>query len=700
MKRVLAAVLLFAACSCEPKPDPNRVAAVYRLKDARPAARIIAMRTLAPNASRAELAAIVRASSEASVEVRIEAARVLGQSSRPEAVDFLGAMLLEPDVRGARAGRFSVSHIDNDEVRSVAIEELSKKSDTKARAYIARAWASGGPRTRTSIGRIGPEVLANALEAETRQRLAQITSDKEDPRLPVRALAVEETAEHGTSEALAFVDAALATGQPLEAAAAARALGRVGAVEFAPQLTQAIIAQRAPIIVEAAADALLEMGSESVAPGVARALSNDSVDAASAVLTLLESVLPTDEARGEACAAVGVHLEPAFVARAARFAGAECTLPTPQPDDAPEVLVARFAAWTGASRRAPEMLERARALLDDDDASVAAWAAQWLALAGEPSDGPRLFALATTERQAVLLGRSVRDDVTQLKKDIIQAEDEEKRLSRARAGIDVPSGNVPRRLAKLLAERKTSEETEAYVPRPDSHAVLVAAAVGAARLGVDVLALGETLLSDGDVALRMVGVEMADVLEGEKGELLRRRAFENDDPRVARRMAIRNLAARREGALSQVVSLVDETPEAAGRVELALALEPHAADAVEALLHLATENDAAVPAATWALSAVDDPAVTALFIERLADSRFLGALDAAKGLRTRPGDDSVQALENAAFHPVAEVQAAAIDSLKAQKQCGFASALKPLENAFDARVRQSAQAFAAVCALK
>lgn len=700
MKRVVVFLLLFAAWGCEKKPDPERLAAMHRLKDPRPAARITAMRMLAADATRAELAAIVRASSEAPPEVRIEAARVLGRSSWPEAVDFLGAMLLEPDVRGARAGRFSVSHIDNDELRSVAIEELARKPGDKARAYIARAWATGGPRTRASIGRMGPDVLASALEAETRQRLAQIAADETDPRIPVRVATLQELAEHGTAESLATLGAALREGHPLEAAAAARALGQVNAVDFIPALMQELVSPRAPLIVEAAAEALLKMEVETVSAGVAKSLLVASDDAANAVLSLLESVEATDEIRGQACTAIGVQTDPSFTAGAARLAGVQCTLPIPEPDDSAETLVASFAAWTGAARRSPELFETARGLLAHEDAAVAAAAARWLAIAGEASDGPRLFAVATAERQLVLQGREDRDDLVRAKKEIFRAEDEAKRLSRARLGIDVPSGNMPRRLAQLLAERKAATEEAAFTPRPDSQALLVAAAVGAARLGVDMVAFGETLLSDGDIALRLAGVEIADVLGGEKGEHLRRRALANDDPKVTRTMAIRNLAAGRDGALAQVVSLVDETDDPTARIELAWALQPHASDAVDALLDLTAQKDGAVPIATWALTAVDEPAVTELFVERLLDSRFHGALDAARGLATRSGDDSARALSEAAFHPVPEVQAAAIDSLSIRKQCRFAPALKPLEKAFDARVRRSAEAFATFCTQK
>lgn len=699
MKRLVILASVLAACSCEPEPDPLRLQALHQLRDARPAARIAAMGVLAKGADRAELAAIVRASEGAPAQVRVAAARALGQSSLPEAVDFLGALLVEPEIVGDRSGRFSTAPlVGDDEVSAAAVEELAKKPGPKAKAYLARSWASGGPRTRALLVQAGPAVLADALAAETRQRARDSEEKRQDPRPQVRADAMEDFAFHGTAESLAVVEQALRSPEPVEAAAAARALAAIGAAQSVPALVaQVATVGRSAAVVAASVEALRELALEETAPVVARALDTAAGDAIAAIITSLELVEPSEEMRAAACRAAGRLTDLSLVSRAARLAGASCVLPLPDEDDPPEVLAARFAALSGASRREPKVLALARRSLEHEDAGVAYTAAGWLALAGEASDGPRLYQVAARERAAVLDGRRQRAEVVQLRKDIIRHQDDESRRARARLGLDLPASAIPRRLATLLAERRSASETSAFAPRPDYERVLVVAATGAARLGVDIAALVETMLSDGDVGLRLAAVEIADALSGESGDALRERALANSDPGVASTMAIRNLAARREGALQQVLALPLPSLDASARVEVASALAPHASQAVEPLLSLTLGGDAAVPVATWALRDVVDDEVTFMFVDRLADPRSLGALDAVLGLAARPGEMVTAALVDAAAHPIAEVQVAALHALSERGDCLAAVGLKPLADAFDARVRAAATALQQGC---
>lgn len=699
MKRLVVLACVFAACSCEPEPDPLRLQAVHQLKDARPAARIAAIRMLGKKSDRAELAAIVRASEGAPVSVRVAAAQAMGESSQPEAVDFLGALLLEPEVQGGRGNRFSTAPlVGDDEVSAAAVEALAKKSGPKAKAYLTRSWTSGGPRTRALMAKAGPSVLADALAAEARQRLAEIERMRSDPRAQVQADALEDLARHGTPEALAEVENALRSMEPVEASAAARALAMVGATRSVPALVAQVVAGRSPAIVTACVEALRELGLQESIPALAAALETAEDAAADAILTSLELAEPTDEARASACRAAIRLTDPSLASRAAWLAGAACTLPLPAEDDPPAVLAARFAALSGASRREPKVLSLARASLDHEDAGVAEAAAGWLALAGDKSDGPRLYTVAMVERAAVLDGRMERAERVQLKKDAVQFQRDQMRIARARTGIDLPVYEMPRKLAKLLEERRTASEVGSFSPRPGYDRLLVVAAAGAARLGVDVSLLVETMLSDGDKALRLAAVEIADAIGGEKASSLRERALANDDQAVAAQMAIRNLTAGRPEALDQALAIPLSELEAPMRVELADALARHAEEATPVLLALTRGGDAAVPVAAWALRDVVGEEVTQMFIDRLADPRQLGALDAVIGLAERPGEAVTEALVDAASHPAAPVQVAALQALASRGDCDSSARLQPLADAFDARVRAAAAALLKACA--
>src|SRR5690606_7651508 len=124
------------------------------------------------------------------------------------------------------------------------------------KAYLARSWDTGGPRTRALLLRAGPEVLAHALDAEVRRRTRAIDEKRDDPRPPVRADAIGELARHGTPDAIAEVERALSSNEPVIASAAARALATVGAEQSVAALAREVASGRLPALVQAGAEAL------------------------------------------------------------------------------------------------------------------------------------------------------------------------------------------------------------------------------------------------------------------------------------------------------------------------------------------------------------------------------------------------------------------------------------------------------------
>lgn len=696
MKRCVWLVLFLAACGCEPKPDPARLAALQRLGDPRPEARVVAINTLAQGADRAELAAIARASAEAPASVRIAAAKAFGQSTHRDAIDFLGAMLVQPDVRSHRSSPFARAHLPgDDEVRAVVVEQLASQPDDKAGAYLARAWRTGGPRMRAELARRSSVIVRRAILEESKRRVLSARTEREDARPQVRADALFALVEHGGEDVPALLEQALVEGHPLEQVAAARAVGTFGLREFAKNLWPLLTDAASEPVIEAAAEALEHLR-VTEPPSSFQGFPARSEASARALLSLLESLVPSDEVRRAACVGAMEAQTAELAERAARLAGPACSLPLPSEEESPEIQARRFAALRGGARRVPELLSLARRQLDAWDAPLAAEAGAWLAMAGDSSDARRLYDVAVRERQAVIEGREDRTEAIEQKKDAVHAIAEERRLSAARAGIDLPPV-VPNRLQKLLAERKFASEVETYSPRPGSNELLARSALGAARLGYDVAPFAETLLTDGDAGLRHVGVLLADVLDGAPGQRVRRRALLSDELEVALDMAIRNLDAKRDGALEDAISLLARLDEATLRVRLAQALAPHGAQAKDALLALARGNDAAVPVATWALSDVEDEAVTELFRERLRDSRAFGALDAVWALGNRAGAEVSRALWDAAFHPSADVQAAAVRALAERGDCEDPQSIIALEDAFERTVREATTKYRQAC---
>src|SRR6185437_12230725 len=87
--RRLAWVSALAALACAPKPDPERIKLLRHLRDARPAARIVAIQQLAPHANREETAAIARAAEDMTSDVRKAVALALAKSDAEIADDLI-----------------------------------------------------------------------------------------------------------------------------------------------------------------------------------------------------------------------------------------------------------------------------------------------------------------------------------------------------------------------------------------------------------------------------------------------------------------------------------------------------------------------------------------------------------------------------------------------------------------------------------
>lgn len=674
------ASLLATACSQETERPLERRKLLNRLRDARPAGRIVAIRGLAAEADREELVAIVRAADGASEEVRIEVARALGASKRPEAVEFLGAMV----VSGATA-RADAS----DAVRAEAIAGLALQGGPKADAYLVRAFAHGGPASRAAVAAAGADALKHAIAAETSARKASLLAAAHAGPPPARAAALEELGDHGTPDVVAVLDEALASENPLVASGAAHGIARADAKQLVPQLTRVVGAGR-PGVVAAAAHTLAELGAGPAKAELLSALARNRPEETDALLAALETIAADDEMRGAACAAALTSTHRSGAIRALRLAGASCVVPVEVPETN---AAARLALLTERKVKDARVLARARTLLGDEDAELAIAAARYLTAIGDRADGARLLAAAETQHRACLEGWLERRRVMEAKRLATKIRDED--AKRQFEGIIEDTSKLDRpesKLEALVARRRAASESATFEPRDGAVDFLVAAGVGAARLGADVTMLVETLLNDEQSRLPIAAIAIADA---SSGEAAREKCRTHADPAVQAEMAIADLTAGRPGAAERAGKLL-ALAEAETAARLVEALTPNAAAMKEALMQAAGSRGAAVGPAVHALGPLVGDDVTELLVDRVRSSGGHGAFEASIALANRDGALATKGLLVAATHPMPEVQTIALEALAARKACGSPS-LAALSDAFDRRVREAAGRFVSAC---
>jgi HEAT repeat protein len=673
---VVAGPIASALPGCRPSRDETqRKHLVARLRDARPAARILAIRELAPDADREETAAIARAAREAPADVRREIAAALGKSKQPSAIDFLGAMLRDPD----------------DSVKAAAVQSLEAKDGERPAGYVVHAYQSGGPHVREAIAEGRPDLFRRAVQMEAADWRRRVDEHRKDGHPTVRADALAETGRDATEPIIAELSARLVDPDPSMAAAAAAGLANARATDQVPAIAQ-LLQSTTPLVVDAAAVSLRELGAQPAADNLAAALERSSGDAAGHILDALEDLKLTPAATESLCRVATGHADGLVALRAARLVSDACTIPVVLPE-APKDAGPRLLVLAAFNRRDPAALRRARTLLDDLDARVGADAAAYLGRCGGPSDATALVNRAQSGLAALVRARAEAADRA---KHPAQTQDQEalaKQLAMLREVLGESSAEklaqaqprVANKLAQLIEKRRSSATLAPVEDRPGAIDLLSTAAIAAAHLHGNVSGLADSLLSDPEPSVRAIAPEIADFL-GDTGEPLRVRLRQDADPEVRLRMAALDLQAGREGALDRLAQLAADV-DPGDRTWIAEAVSTHATEAKPLLITLLDGGGTAAPVAARALASIQGEDVDKALIRALDANQPVTAYAALVALRGRAGPAVEHAIEIAAVNPSPDIREAAVQQLADRKACGLAQRLLSLDADYSGAVR-------------
>jgi HEAT repeat protein len=652
--------------ACHQRDELARKHLLARLRDARPAARIVAIRDLSRDANQEETVAIARAAKDAPEEVRREVALALGRTTPAESVDLLGAMVRDPA----------------DSVKAAAIQALESKNSDRVGGYIVAAYQSGGPLVRNAVADGRPELFRRAVVTEAIDWRRRIDGRRKDSHTEVRSEAFAELGRDATIPVIAELTARLVDNDPVMAAAAAAGLANARATDEIPSIAHAL-QYPSPLVVDAAAIALRELGAQPAVDALAAALEKASDDAATHILDALQGLTMTPAARDALCR-VATGTGPSDIAlRAARLVSTSCeiplTLPAASKDAASRLLI--LAAF---GRKNPQVVHRARQLLGEPDTQVAAAAATYLARCGEKSDGALLVSAAQSELARINQARA--DKALQAQEAAARKDPLEQQFEILR-GLSGPENaeklqrshpQMANKLAQLIASRHP--DVSPLEGRPGSIALIQTLANAADVLGGDLSELVASLLADPEPSIRIIVCDFGR-FGPDGGQAVRAKLRQDVDPEIRLRAGILDLNDGQPGTLERLADLTSVL-DPNGRARLASALATHAADAKPLLLTLLGGADAASPLAAQALATLPGEDV----------DRAL-----AQTLRDRPGSIAEASLTAAAVSPSPDVREAALDALVARKACGAANRLAPLDGDFSGAVRAAAAALKAEC---
>lgn len=683
-KRFLAFTLVLAcAAACQPPERKTRKNLLARLRDARPASRIVALKELAHDPNREETAAIANSAKEATEDVRREIATTLGASKQPESVDLLGAMLRD----------------SADSVRASAVKALEGKSGERAAAYASHAYENGGPKTRAAIAEGSPEIFRKGVEGEATGWRTRLETRRKDSRRQVQAAARAESGRDATPATIAALTASLSDPDPVMAAAAAAGLVNAQAVSAVPALTEALKSP-APLVVQAAAVALKVLGAQPAMNELLKTVETTRDETATHAMDALDGLPLNDAARLSLCHIATSHPDPGIALRAARLVGTTCALPSVLPAAAQEVAP-RLLVLAALERKDPAVIKRARLLLDDPDARVATSAAAYLARCGEKADGALLVskaqsqlaglgrARASKSARAAAATNGANGGVSPEQMQMLQE------FFGQASGQDLTKVPAPvNRLAEMLARRRSSADLQPVEDRPGALEFLAACSIAAARLGGSTGELVESLLASNEPYVRGLAADIAEETPGQDEALLARLRADADTNLQLRALLI-DLAAERAGAVETVAKVLNEF-DTEGRDRVARLLKPGKPESKALLLTLLEGDDIAAQTAARSLSTVAGPDVDAALI-RAVGREGAGNVAAIVALRARPGAAVDAALAGAAVHPSADLRAFALQALVDRKGCSAAGKIGPLAADYSGVVRTAVAALQTTC---
>lgn len=696
----MLSTLTLGIVACKDDTQTARNDLVQRLNDGRDHVRIEAAAELGVNANRLESAELARAARGASIPVRRAIAAALGQAKASEAVDYLGTFTRDPD----------------DSVRAAAVLALSGRQEAKARAYVLSAYSSSGPETRATVASLGTDVLTAAVVDEARTRIDRHARPRStDGCCPwlgdnaegcgtcspqVRADALKQLGLHGTEQATAELALRLVDPSQLIAAASAEGLGLARATEYTQELIDAVRSGR-PDVAVAAGLALARMGADSASEALATPLPNTPPLHASHLLDALELLPLSDAARDPLCETARSHPSPQIAVRAFLLVSDSCVLEAgPVPTGEDDRVRARMEVLAFAKVRDDAWLARARELLDNGDARLAATAAHYLGANGTKKDGERLLELAEEERSALVRARIAenrRRNERRIPKNPALANLEQ--LSEVFPDVkESLQKQKPNALQELIRERTRVSDDQPFEHRPGALGLVRSAAVGAALLGADASELGARLLDDEEEAFRQTAVIVADLL-GPEGDSLRAALTGDEDRSLRISMAAADLASGRAGARERLTALLEREDDPAERIRIVEALAPVASEAKDALLAATARNDAASPLALRLLAGIDaplDPRLVTIAQKHLDYGTGFGAAESLLVLDRLEGSEADQALARATVHPRGDVRERALSLLTKRGVCTPTAAA--LEHDFERRVREAAKRARTVCA--
>jgi HEAT repeat protein len=678
--RWAAAATLLVLVSCQKEKLSERQKLVLRLRDARPAARIVAIQQLASHANKEETAAIVKAAADGSAEVRKAVATALAKVDADNAVDLAASMLRDP----------------SDEVRAAVVATLAARGGPRAMAYLANAYASGGPAMRAAVLAAGPEVLAKAVQAEAKSWNASLDQRKVDALDTVKQDAVRELGISATTTALAELQARLVDSNSTVAAAACLGLAEAGAKDSVPAIIEAMASGR-PQVVQGCAMALtvLEPGhaAELLLPLLGPA------DTMPGLLAAFERIELTPEAAAKLCDVARDFADARLALQAAELVGPNCAGKAPGHESwsTPEKL----QVMTALAFKSPELLKQARAMLSSNDAYEAATGAGYLSVVGTPADGATLVKAALTELSALGAARSIEEEKAQQRKSILaNRKDQEEQILRSVLGskYEILRGKRPKGPADLMARLNREpgpDVAQTFEHRAGAVTFIRTATAAAARLKTSVLPIAEALFSEPDQRLRQLELELAEFLEAQ-GSRLRDRLRTSTEPDYRLGQFLNDLRMGREVPLAEVLQLAKAAHDG-DRAELAMVLGGLGEKATPALLVLAELEDESLPDAIHALSSRPGAEVDRVLLRRLDDPKGVATVAAIRALEKRDNAAINSALVRAAVHPLPDVRAAALSVLASRRACSASASLKALGEDRVGIVRTAASALQESC---
>jgi HEAT repeat protein len=674
-----------ATAGCKPQERPTRKRLLARMQDARPAARIVAIKETAPEANREETAAIARAARDGTEDVREAVAAALGKCPDPSAVDLLGALLNDP----------------TDAVRAAAVRALLLRKDPRAASYIAHAYDSSGPQTRAAVAEATPEIFRKAVATEASRWRKRVEEQRKDSHDQIRAQAMAELGRDATEVIVGELSSRLVDSNPTMAAAAAAGLAHANAVKEIPTLVQALTYPN-ELVVSAAAIALLELGSTQGAKALATALESAQGETAGHLLDTLEQADLNEAARASLCRTATAATDATLALRVARLAGPACAIPTTIPDAAP-AATARLLVLAAVGHKDAEVRKQALRLLSAPDAHEASAAAIYLGRLGDPSDAALLVKKAQEEllslRQARLTGRLAAPAAPPPEPQKGSLEAFLSQMDKAAGGHLAAQASEPppllNKLAQMLQRRKATDEMVPYEQRHGEIQLITSLALAGAQLGGSTDEAVAALLADTEPSVRLMGAEIAGIGD-DSAEPIREKLRKDADSAIRLRTAILDWRAGRPGALEAITALAEKA-EIDGRIEIASEAGAHLPEAKPLLLSLAAGSDAAVPVAVNGLAGATGEDVEQLLAARLDVAPELAGFEAIQVLSKRAGPRVDALLTEAAVQQSPDLREAAVAALIARKACSAAPRLAPLEADYSGVVRSRVAELQRLC---